>query len=61
MKRSPGKIVSVHIGNRDDMSKQLVSTVTAELGGFAGDNHQGVSRFAYEHDSDPAGTVRRKT
>jgi len=59
LKHSPGKVVSVHIGTREDMSKQLVSTITAELDGFAGDNHQGVSRIAYEHDSDPAGTARR--
>ncbi len=59
MKHSSGKVVSAHIGTREDMSKQVVSTVTAELDGFAGDNHQGMSRVAYEHDSDPAGTVRR--
>lgn len=59
LKHSPGKVDSIHIGTREDMSKQLVSTITAQLDGFAGDNHQGVSRVAYEHDSDPAGTVRR--
>jgi MOSC domain-containing protein YiiM len=29
------------------------------LDGFTGDNHKGFSRVAYDHDSDPIGTVRR--
>ena len=52
-------MVSVHIGRRGDMSKQPRPGIIAELDGFIGDNHQGFSRVAYDHDSDPIGTVRR--
>ena len=54
-----GKLISVHIGTRNDMSKQPRPSITAELDGFSGDNHKGFSRVAYDHDSDPIGTVRR--
>ena len=54
-----GKVVSVHIGTRDDMSKQSHSEVKVDHDGFEGDNHQGHTRTAYEGDKDPEGTVRR--
>ena len=46
MKKFPGKtlkgrIVSVHTGNNEDLSKQSQTSLTAEIGGFAGDKHQG--------------------
>ena len=54
-----GKLVSVHIGTREDMSKQPRSSIAAELDGFTDDKHKGFSRVAYDNDSDPMGTVRR--
>jgi len=59
LKQLIGQLVSVHIGTRNDMSKQQRSSITAELDGFAEDKHKGFSRVAYENDSDPMGTVRR--
>ena len=59
MKREEATLVSVHIGTRDDMSKQPCSSVKAELDGLEGDNHRGFSRVCYEGDTEPVGTVRR--
>jgi hypothetical protein len=59
LKKLIGKLISVHIGTRNDMSKQPRPSITAELDGFSSDNHKGFSRVAYDHDSDPIGTVRR--
>ena len=52
-------LVSVHIGTRDDMSKQPCDSINAELDGFEGDKHRGYSRICYEGDTEPEGTVRR--
>ena len=35
-----GKVVSVHMGNNEDLSKDTRGSLTAEIGGFAGDKHQ---------------------
>ena len=59
MKVQEAVLVSVHIGTRDDMSKQRCHSASAELDGFDGDKHRGYSRVCYEGDSEPEGTVRR--
>jgi MOSC domain-containing protein YiiM len=59
MAKEIGKLVSVHIGEKDRLSKQAQAGVQVELEGFVGDRHQGHSRVAYEGDTEPAGTVRR--
>lgn len=59
MAKIVGKVVSVHVGTREDMSKQPLSNVKVELDGFVGDNHQGFMREAYAGDKDPEGTIRR--
>lgn len=59
MKAQEAVLVSVHIGTRDDMSKQPCNSVNAELDGFDGDKHQGYSRVCYAGDTEPEGTVRR--
>ena len=48
-----GKIVSLHSGSNDDLSKQGRDALFAEIGGFAGDAHQGDSREAYDGDWEP--------
>jgi MOSC domain-containing protein YiiM len=53
------KVVSVHVGNNNDLSKGARETLTAEIGGFAGDKHQGPVRLAWEGELEPAGTQRR--
>ena len=54
-----GKVVSVHSGNNEDLSKDTRGSLTAEIGGFAGDNHHGLTRKAWKVDWQPASTVRR--
>jgi MOSC domain-containing protein YiiM len=52
-----GKVVSVHGGSNEDLSKKAQESLTAEIGGFTGDKHHGPTRKAF--DRQPAGTVRR--
>jgi hypothetical protein len=54
-----GKVVSVHMGNNEDLSKDTQGLLTAEIGGFAGDKHHGFTRKAWKVDWQLAGTVRR--
>ena len=54
-----GKVVSVHSGNNEDLSKGIRGSLTAEIGGFAGDKHHGLTRKAWKVDWQSAGTVRR--
>jgi hypothetical protein len=54
-----GRVVSVHAGNEDDLSKQPRASVNAEIGGFSGDRHQGPTRATWEGEWQPAGTIRR--
>ena len=64
MKKFPGKtlagkVVSVHSGNNQDLSKEARESLSAEIGGFAGDKHQGFIRKAWEGEWEPADTLRR--
>ena len=64
MKKFPGKtlkgrVVSVHLGNNEDLSKEQRETLQAEIGGFAGDKHQGPVRKAWKGEWEPEGTIRR--
>jgi len=54
-----GRVISVHVGNNEDLSKEARETIFAEIGGFAGDKHQGPVRETWEGEWEPAGTVRR--
>jgi hypothetical protein len=54
-----GKVVSLHSGNNEDLSKQALPTLVAEIGGFAGDKHQGAEREAFKGEWEPEGTIRR--
>jgi hypothetical protein len=54
-----GKVVSLYMGSNEDLSKESRQTLQAEIGGFAGDKHQGSTRVAWEGEWEPAGTVRR--
>jgi hypothetical protein len=54
-----GKVVSLHMGSNADLSKQVQSSLNAEIGGFAGDKHQGPVRQTWEGEWQPAGTIRR--
>jgi MOSC domain-containing protein YiiM len=54
-----GRIMSVHAGLNDDLSKDERDTIQVELDGVVGDAHRSWSRKAWEGDKQPAGTVRR--
>ena len=54
-----GRIISVHAGSNDDLSKDEHNAIEAELDGIVGDAHRSWSRKAWEGDKQPAGTVRR--
>jgi len=53
------KITSLHMGNNEDLSKQAHTSLSAEIGGFAGDKHQGPVRETWEGEWRPAGSTRR--
>jgi len=64
MRKFPGKtlaakVVSVHVGNNEDLSKQSCTSLKAEIGGFSGDKHQGPVRETWAGEWQPAGTLRR--
>jgi hypothetical protein len=54
-----GRIVSLHKGDNEDLSKDSQDSLAAEIGGFAGDKHQGPVREAWEGEWEPAGSIRR--
>jgi MOSC domain-containing protein YiiM len=58
-KTMTGRVVSLHLGNNDDLSKEQRESLNAEIGGFAGDKHQGFDRETWEGEWEPAGTKRR--
>ena len=54
-----GKIVSVHAGLNDDMSKDERASIQAELDGIVGDAHRSICRSCWSGDKQHGGTIRR--
>ena len=54
-----GKVVSVHAGLNDDMSKDKHASIQAELDGIVGDAHRSISRSCWSGDKQPEGAIRR--
>lgn len=54
-----GRVVSVLVGNSEDLSKQSQESLMAEIGGFAGDKHNNPVRETWSGEMQPAGTIRR--
>jgi len=54
-----GRVVSVHTGDNEDLSKQQRQSLRADIGGFAGDKHRGPERKAWHGEWEPEGAVRR--
>lgn len=52
-------VLSVHAGSNDDLSKQQLPSIQAELDGIVGDRHRSYFRKAWAGDKQPTGTVRR--
>ena len=53
------KVVSVHAGENDDLSKDERPSIRVELDGIVGDAHRSWERKAWRDDKQPEGTVRR--
>lgn len=59
MQELTAKIVSVHSGNNDDLSKEAHDSIQVELDGIVGDRHRSYVRDTWKGDKQPFGTVRR--
>ncbi len=59
MKKILAKIVSVHSGSNDDLSKEEHAAIQVELDGIVGDRHRSYVRDTWKGDKQPFGTVRR--
>jgi MOSC domain-containing protein YiiM len=59
VKTLSGKVVSVHSGSNEDLSKEEHSSVQVELDGIVGDRHRSYVRKTWAGDKQPEGTTRR--
>jgi MOSC domain-containing protein YiiM len=60
MKQIKAKVVSVHTGASDQLSKDEQSSIIVELDGVVGDRHRSFMRETWSgNDKQPEGTVRR--
>ena len=59
MKQLTAKVVSVHAGGNDDLSKDEQASIRAELDGIVGDRHRSWVRDTWQGDKQAPGTVRR--
>ena len=59
VKKIVARVVSVHAGSNDDLSKEEHPTIQIELDGVVGDRHQSYDRKTWPGDKQPEGTVRR--
>ncbi len=59
MSKLKGRVVSVHAGKNDDLSKDASASIELELDGVVGDRHRSYSRAAWAGDKQREGTVRR--
>jgi MOSC domain-containing protein YiiM len=54
-----GKVISVHSGSNEDLSKEAHSSIDVQLDGIVGDRHRSYVRKTWSGDKQPEGTVRR--
>lgn len=60
MKKIKAKVVSVHTGASDQLSKEEQTSIIVELDGVVGDRHRSFMRETWSgNDKQPEGTVRR--
>ena len=59
MKTLSGRVVSVHSGSNDDLSKEEHSSIQVELDGIVDDRHRSYVRKTWAGDKQPEGTTRR--
>ena len=53
------RVVSVHAGSNEDLSKGEHATIQLELDGVVGDRHRSYERRTWRGDKQPEGTIRR--
>jgi len=59
MRKLVARVVSVHTGSNDDLSKEERPTIQVELDGIVGDRHRSYLRETWPGDKQPEGTIRR--
>jgi MOSC domain-containing protein YiiM len=59
MQQLIGRIVSVHSGSNEDLSKEAHAFIRVELDGIVGDRHRGYTRKCWSGDKQAEGSVRR--
>ncbi len=59
MAKLTGRVVSVHAGRNDDLSKDASASIQLELDGVVGDRHRSYSRETWAGDKQREGTLRR--
>ena len=59
MKKVVARVVSVHAGSNEDLSKDEHATIQLELDGVVGDRHRSYERRTWRGDKQPEGTIRR--
>ncbi len=59
MKKIVAKVVSVHAGSNEDLSKEEHPSIQLELNGVVGDRHRSYDRSTWQGDKQPEGTIRR--
>jgi len=59
VKKIVARVVSVHVGAKDALSKEERPGIQVELDGIVGDRHQSYERSTWAGDKQPEGTARR--
>jgi len=59
VKRLAAKVVSVHAGSNNDLSKEERPTIQVDFDGIVGDRHRSYLRETWPGDKQPEGTMRR--
>jgi hypothetical protein len=59
MAKLTARVVSVHAGSNDDMSKEEHASIEVALDGIVGDAHRSYVRKTWAGDKQPEGTLRR--
>ncbi len=59
MKQIKARLISVHAGDNENMSKPMFDAIIVEPDGFPGDRHRGFTREAADWDPEPTGTIKR--
>jgi len=59
VKKIIARVVSVHSGSNENLSKDEHPEIQVELEGVVGDRHRSYERSAWQGDKQPKGTIRR--